>query len=769
MKILMVTMAMENGGAETHVMELCRELAVRNHDITLVSAGGVYADQLRDYGVRLIKLPLDQRRPSPVMTSYRGLKGILKNERFDIIHAHARIPAFICSSLADRLTDERGVKPRFVTTAHLDFSVNPVWRMLSRWGERTMAVSEDIADYLVREYGLPRSRIHLTVNGIDTAKFSPDTDCSGLFEKHGLRRENRRIVYMSRLDADRADPAFRLLEIAKEIDRRYPDTEIIIVGGGSELEKIRSKAADINKETGKNLVTVTGAVSNTYEYCAAADIFIGVSRSALEAMASAKPAIIAGNQGSIGIFTDEKIPDAQATNFCCRGYPRADGEGLLRNISELLDMDHADLERMGSNNRKFVLENYTASRMADDYLEMYEAALRSPVQFSRRKGRSDVLISGYYGYGNLGDESLLDIISRSVAELVPGVRISALARAPKKASRASGVGCIERFNLIAASRIIRNSRVLISGGGSLLQDTTSKRNLIYYAGVMRMAERAGTGVCVYANGVGPINYESNKKLTKRVIEGADYVSVRDRGSVEELRKLGVDTDAKIRLTADPAFLIRPSGEEAVNRIKNKLGLAENYIAVSLRPVAVSNKGRNKARLTEQDTKLAVAVAETCAEMYRKRGYVTLIIPMQKAQDMLISERLKKETEIRGGKAVIYMPELAGDLISILHGSELTIGMRLHSIIFASSAEVPVIGISYDPKIDSMMKELGQEYIISAAGNRETASKLAEYSDEVIRDRERISAYLAERADAMRNLAAKDADAVADLLGDGLHS
>ena len=763
MKILMVTMAMENGGAETHVMELCRELEARGHDITLVSAGGVYADLLAEHGVRLINLPLDRRKPGAVIKSYKGLKEILSREKFDLIHAHARIPAFLCSALADKLTDERGVKPRFVTTAHLDFTVNPIWRLLSRWGERTMAVSEDISDYLVREYGCARSRIHLTVNGIDTDKFSPETDFSAILEKHGLDRKKRRIVYMSRLDADRADPAFRLLDISEEIYVRHPGTEIIIVGGGGELEKIREKASEINGKTEEDFITVTGAVSNTYEYCAAADVFIGVSRSVLEAMASAKPVIVAGNQGSIGIFTDEKIPAAQATNFCCRGYPRADGRSLLNDISALLNMDRPEAEEMGRRNREFVLSNYTAAKMTDDYLGMYAAALAAPVQFSRRKGESDVVISGYYGYGNLGDESLLDIISRSVAERVPGVRISALAKSPGKASKASGVGCIDRFNFFSASKSIRQSKVLISGGGSLLQDTTSKRNLIYYAGIMRMAEKMGTKACVYANGIGPINYEPNKRRARKAVEEAEYVSVRDRGSYEELRALGVDGKKDIRISADPAFLITPGGEEAVDRIKNNLELSGKYIAVALRPVAVSNKGRNKAKLTEPDSRLAVAVAEACVSIYREYGYVTLIIPMQKAQDVVISEKLKAEIEAAGGKAVIYMPELAGDLISILHDSELTVGMRLHSIIFASSAEVPVIGISYDPKIDAMMKELGQDYLIPAADDPGTAGKLAGYAREVIGSRAAISADLAERAAHMRKLASEDADAVAELL------
>lgn len=767
MKILMVTMAMEIGGAETHILELSRELIRRGHSVSLASFGGVYADELEKYGVRNITLPLHTKHPSSVIESYMGLKKLLREENFDIVHAHARIPSFIVGLLNDSLTNE-GIKFRFVTTAHLNFSVNPLWRRISRWGERVMAVSDDIADYLVKEYGYPRERIYTTINGIDTEKFSPDVDFSPVLEKHGLQKPNRRIVYMSRLDSDRAEPAYRLLDIAPKIGERYPDAEIIIVGGGSKFDELNGIAGRINESVGRNLVTMTGAVSNTNEYCAAADVFIGVSRSALEAMSVGKAVIIAGGQGALGIFDDSKVNAAVDTNFCCRGYEMESAAKLFEEICTLLD-DGKMSEMLGDFNREFILKNYTASRMVDDYLEMYEDTLASPVCF---KGKPDVVVSGYYGFGNLGDESLLDTIAASAAEEIPGIKIAALTRHPKTDSRRTGLKCVSRFNFPMVVRELSRTKVLISGGGSLLQDKTSKRSLRYYAGVMRTAEMLGKKVYVYANGIGPILHEPNKKRAAKAVTAADVVSVRDDGSKEELVSLGVPAD-KIEVSADPAFLMSDKiSAKAERNAKRRLSElvsrggeprineTPEFFAISVRLMDVSST--DCTQLTPRDEEILLEVEKSAAYIAKNHKMTPLIIPMQESRDTAISEKLREMLRSDDVEAKIYTPSSAGELICVLRRASLLIGMRLHAIIFASSAGVPVIGLSYDPKVTSFMRELGQKYTIDLSGDG-ISEFLERYADEIIENRDRITGEIAEVASSLKQKARGDVERLRELL------
>ena len=193
MKVLMVTTGMDIGGAETHIAELCRALKERGTSVAVASAGGVYVSELEKSGIPHTTLPLNQKTPASLAESYRGLTHLIRREKFDIVHAHARIPAFLCG----RLRKYFGF--RFVTTDHLDFRVTPLLRRLSDWGELTFAVSEDLRGYLTENYHLKPERIALTVNGIDTNRFSPRE--SNVALRKAMQIENRALVlHISRLE-----------------------------------------------------------------------------------------------------------------------------------------------------------------------------------------------------------------------------------------------------------------------------------------------------------------------------------------------------------------------------------------------------------------------------------------------------------------------------------------------------------------------------------------------------------------------------------------
>ncbi|MDR2615966.1 MAG: glycosyltransferase, partial [Oscillospiraceae bacterium] len=136
-RILLATMSLGIGGAETHVTELARELKKRGHEVTVVSAGGVYVDDLTECGVQHYTAPLNTRRPRDMASALGALSFLMKTERYDVVHAHARIPAFLCGLL------KPFYKFAFVTTAHWVFKARGLSRLFSNWGEKTLAVSED--------------------------------------------------------------------------------------------------------------------------------------------------------------------------------------------------------------------------------------------------------------------------------------------------------------------------------------------------------------------------------------------------------------------------------------------------------------------------------------------------------------------------------------------------------------------------------------------------------------------------------------------------
>ena len=127
---------------------------------------------------------------------------------------------------------------------------------------------------------------------------------------------------------------------------------------------------------------------------------------------------------------------------------------------------------------------------------------------------SDIIISGYYGLGNSGDEALLKSIISDLKSIDPQISITALSGNTALTRRLYGVKTVNRFNLFSVYRQMRKAKLLLSGGGTLIQDATSTKSLLYYLTIIFMAKKMGLKVMLYANGMGPIKEKNIKKVNK---------------------------------------------------------------------------------------------------------------------------------------------------------------------------------------------------------------------------------------------------------------
>ncbi len=661
----MVLMGLEIGGAETHVAELSAELVRRGNQVHIASNGGVYVDEIEKNGVIHHKLPLHSKRPNCMVSSYLGLRKLIKEEKFDIVHAHARIPAFICSKLHKKF------KFRFITTAHWVFKTNFILKHIANWGEQSIAVSNDIKKYLNDSYNYPLEKVSVTINGIDTNKFSPSTDFSDIKSEFNLEENKRRIVYVSRMDVDRSAVAFNLLNITTKLYKKYPDLDVIIVGGGNDYQRLCKCAKEVNDQVGFDLVKTTGARTDINKFVASGNLFIGVSRAALEAMSAKKPVIIAGNEGYIGTFDQSKNDISIKTNFCCRGCEMPTDEKLFDDICYIFDSGKAD--EMAEFNRNYILDNYSVSRMTDDYESAYVTLLdKDPFK------KNDILISGYYGFENTGDDSLLKAIIDNLRKEKSNVTITVLSKTPEITSNLYNVKSINRLNLFKIIHLLKRTRLLISGGGSLLQDVTSQKSYAYYSLIIKLALRYGTKVMIYANGIGPLINERTRNDCKNILNKVNAITLRDEDSFDEIKKLGVTN--KFSVTADPAFSLKCDDDFDI-------GINEKYFTVSLR--------KWKSLSDDFEEK----IAEICRKIKEKYGYIPVFVPLQNWMDLPICKSIAQRCD----GIVTDNFKNANQLLKYIKNSEFTIGMRLHSLIYAFSMNVPVIALSYDPKIDSTVK------------------------------------------------------------------
>ena len=236
LNVLLSLMQLDIGGAETHVVELAKELKRRGLNPIVTSKGGAYESELEEAGIKHYCVPLQNKNPLNMYKSVRLLKRIIKDEDIDIVHSHARIPSFILGKLQKRM------KFPFVTTAHWVFTTKWGLKYITDWGQKSVAVSEDIKTYLMDNYNIPESDIQVTINGIDTDKFSPDIDASDVCREFGIKDTDTVIVYVSRMDESRSLAAKQLINVCEKVDKLAENLKVIIVGGGDDIENVKRAA-----------------------------------------------------------------------------------------------------------------------------------------------------------------------------------------------------------------------------------------------------------------------------------------------------------------------------------------------------------------------------------------------------------------------------------------------------------------------------------------------------------------------------------------------
>lgn len=673
MKILLCAMGLDIGGAETHIVELALALRAGGNEVFVASGGGIYEAVLREAGVVCVNAPLGRRSPAAMIVSRRILSSLIRRERFDIVHAHARIPAFIAGPIARRC----GV--RFVTTAHSNFRVTPLLRIISDWGEHCFAVSRDIACHLRTGYGYDLSNVTIVPNGINTDVFSPAREKKGIRDELGISPSAELILHVSRLDDASSLCAEKLIGATKNIRLSYPGAVLLIVGAGTACDRVSSIADKLNASLGERAVILSGARSDVADIIAESDIFVGPSRAAMEAMASGKPTVVSGSQGHIGIFSDELIPECVRTNFCGRGLALPTEEVLCECVVSLLSMNAAERAGVGEKARRFICENYSVKKMTDIYLSEYRRIAKI-----KTGKHHDYTVCGYYGFGNVGDEMMAKAIVRRLRDEKPDADICIMSGSPKMTSDALSVSSVGRMNIFAIRKALKNTDTFIFGGGNLLQDKTSTLSLIYYTKMISMAKRLGCRVEIFANGIGPILRAKNRRRVEKALSLADSISMREEYSLGFCREAGKRYPLKAVpvLTDDPVLSVR-----ATSGALSALGIKpEKYFVVAPKKLSASS---------ESD------YAKLIAKLKEKYSLSPVFIAMHGGEDKGVCRRLCDSV---GG--IFITEKLYGEEIAeLLSGAEFSVCSRLHALILSRAVKVRSAVVTDDMKLISIITDV----------------------------------------------------------------
>jgi len=349
-----------------------------------------------------------------------------------------------------------------------------------------------------------------------------------------------------------------------------------------------------------------------------------------------------------------------------------------------------------------------------------------------------ILLSGYYGFGNLGDEAILEATVQSFRQAQPDLEIAVLSAQPQATAQAYGVHAAHRARPGSVLRELRRCNLLLSGGGGLIQDSTSANSAVYYLGIMRLAQLLGRKTMVFAQGLGPVRLSRNVRLTRSAFRRAQAITVRDEASAEWLCSIGV-THPEPQVAADLAFLLKPAPPEEANEVLAQAGVRahEGLLGISVRP------------WHEAPFHSLYEIRSAANDICRQLGLRPVFVPMHPAQDLPLAQTW---AHALAAKAAILPADLRPSLaLAVVARMSLLIGMRLHGLIFAAMAGVPLVGLSYDPKVDALLAELEEQPL--GPLDRISADQIAAAALAAWQDRDARQARLKAHAAALKARAA----------------
>lgn len=356
-----------------------------------------------------------------------------------------------------------------------------------------------------------------------------------------------------------------------------------------------------------------------------------------------------------------------------------------------------------------------------------------------------VFIFGYYGFKNCGDDAILESIINNLKNVRDDLEISVLTYVAQHTKKAHGVTPVSRSKLRNIIRNIKDCDLLISGGGSLLQDVTSSRSLIFYLGLIFIARLYKKKVMFYCNGYGPVKRKLNRILIKKIINKVDLITLRDEESGKELKKLGITENVVV--AADAAFTMEPSDKERIDEIADIEGITgdKDVIGISVR------------RWTnDQRTKHVISKTIDYLSSNNKK---VVLIPMKYPDDVEFSLEIQQMCEFK--PHVIENYYSPREVLGIIGRFKMLIGIRLHALIFAAIANVPVVGIEYDPKINGFLKLI--DGVNSGDINKLDFTNLCLCIDKVLKNCDKYKSKLAERKVELKDKVLSVSQKASDLL------
>ncbi|NLM75841.1 MAG: polysaccharide pyruvyl transferase CsaB [Clostridiaceae bacterium] len=729
MKVIHLIGGGDEGGAKSHVLQLIKELG-KYIKVTLVSyRKGHFHDDA-------VKMGIDAHiiHSGNIFRDIRKTLRLVRSGKYDIIHAHGAKGNMI-ATIIKKIT---GIP--VVTTVHSDYRldyIHSIWKRYSfgiinmialRHINYHIAVSSSLKNILI-ERGFNPQNLHLVNNGIPFDNDIPECTRKEFFQRFNVpfHEDCDLIGIMARLHPVKDHETF--LKAAAEVVKVNPNARFLICGPGDDLmPHLKQFAKKLNID---DYVHFTGKVDTPYDFFQIIDINV------LTSISEGFPYVILEGARFEKVFVGTRVGGlADLVDSGHNGYlvePK-DWKTLAGYLIELT-LDKNKRELMGKALKEKAEAEFSLRKMCETQLSIYSTILKNEEKFKKDNKLYDISILGYYGYKNSGDEAILHSILNSFRKIDPSLNYVVFSKNTKETRKTYLVESINRFNILKVYKCLRRSRLFLAGGGSLIQDCTSTRSIIFYLGILRMAKRAGSKTMLFSNGIGPIRKPFNRHLAKLVLNELTAISLRDSKSFEEIKTLGIDKPY-VYLTSDPAILMEPCEKSSVDKL-----IADEQIPADKKLVGFSIRKWGDTKYYDKIAK----IADFCVEHLNLHP---VFIPMQYPCDLdaslAIAKLMKHPATIIKG---MYCPPTMLGFVSRL---EILVGMRLHSLIYAANQCIPMVGLVYEPKVEAFLKEINQP----SAGKPEDLNEIETCTliEEVLANRQKLVADLTKSRDRLRILA-----------------
>lgn len=678
MKVIHLISGGDTGGAKTHVHSLLQNLS-RGMDITLVCfRDGPFAREAAELGIET------RVCSGGFFSALREVRRMIAEEGFELVHTHGSR-----ANLAGAMLRSTCGRP-VVSTIHSDYRLDYMGRPLAaatygvlnvlalRRIKYHVGVSDAMRDLLISRR-FPRETTFAIYNGLDFSREPKRHDRAAFCARVGANVAPGDIVVGA---AARLDPVKDLATLVRGFAAAregHPELKLIIAGEGPERPALEALAEELGV---RGAVTLAGWLDDMEEFYSALDINTLSSLSETfpyaltEGAAYRLPTVASAVGGIPRLIEDGK------TGFL---FAPGDWEKLGARLAQLAS-DPGLRERLGAAVHERAAREFSVEATCREQRAVYEEILEREA-----RGRSGVVICGAYGMGNSGDEAILDAIVAEMRAIDPLMPLTVMTRDPAGASARLGLTAVHTFNFPRFLAVMRRRALYINGGGSLIQDVTSRRSLWYYLFTLRAAKRLGCKVMMYGCGIGPVKRPGGVERTRRVLNSCvDAITLREPDSIEELARFGV-TKPEIILASDPALTLPSAPAEEVDAALEAAGAAPGgkYICFAL-------------RLWPGFGEKAGVFAAAARHAHEAYGLTPVFLPINHLDDgqaaALVAEKLGDTPHV-----LLPGPMSSALVIGLMSRMQVVVSMRLHGLIFAAGQGVPLIGVSYDPKVTAFLR------------------------------------------------------------------